>query len=119
MAGRTVNKHTRVYVGGYDLSGYASSIGPLQTQFEAAGITCFTDAVKGIMPNQPMLSPGTLQGVFDNTATTGLHTLHAASAGSAAVHSGFFLLLSGGLSQMSSALVLLLLLRSKFLSSLR
>jgi hypothetical protein len=33
------------------------------------------DTVKGYMRNHPQVSPGTLNAVFDNTATTGLHAL--------------------------------------------
>lgn len=75
MAGRTVRKHTRVYVGGYDFSGYANNIGPLVWEFDTPGLTCFTDAVQGGLPDVVRLSPGLLTGVFDDTATSGLHTV--------------------------------------------
>src|SRR5574343_497910 len=75
MAGRTVAKHTRIYVDGYDLSGYSRSIGPLEWTFDEADQTCIPDAVKGYLPNQATFGVGTLNGVFDNTAPTGLHVL--------------------------------------------
>lgn len=80
--GRTVSKHTRVYVDGYDLSGYTRSIGPLLEQYDAVGEAALTDAVKGYLPNQATHGVGTLNGIFDNTATSGLHALHTAGAGS-------------------------------------
>lgn len=80
--GRTVSKHTRVYVDGYDLSGYTRSIGPLVENYDAVGEAALTDAVKGYLPNHVELGVGTLNGIFDNTATSGLHALHTAGAGS-------------------------------------
>lgn len=73
MAGRTVAKHTRVYVDGYDLSGMTRQVGPLTWTIEEADQTCLTDAVKGVLPNQSEIGIGSINGVFDNTATTGLH----------------------------------------------
>jgi len=76
MAGRTLNKYARVYVDGYDLSGYSRSISPLTYEFDPAELTVpMSDGVKGYLPNQPTISPGTLNGVFDNTATSGLHVV--------------------------------------------
>lgn len=80
--GRTIIKHTRIYVGGYDLSGYSRSIGPLAWSFDETDLTTITDAVKGILPGHAMFGVGTQNGVMDNTATSGLHTLMAAGAGS-------------------------------------
>ena len=71
--GRTVNKFIRVYGNGYDLSGYARSIGPLAWVYDEAEYTCLSDEVKGALPNKASISAGTLNGVFDTTATTGLH----------------------------------------------
>lgn len=76
MAGRTVNRWVRVYIDGYDMSGYSRTIGPLQTEFEEADLTAqMGDAVRGYLPNLCMMSPGTLNAIFDNTATTGLHVV--------------------------------------------
>jgi hypothetical protein len=50
MAGRTVLKHTRVYIGGIDVSGYTRSFGPLAWEFSEVDLTTITDAVKGALP---------------------------------------------------------------------
>ena len=76
MAGRTLPRWTRVYVGGYDLSGYSREIGPLITQFDTTDEAAMDDAVKGGLPAHVKLGIGTLNGFFDNTATSGLHDLH-------------------------------------------
>jgi len=71
--GRTVSKYARVYMDGYDLSGYTRSIGPLDITFdEESGVT-YGDPVTGAYAGHGMVSPGPLNGVFDNTATIGLH----------------------------------------------
>ena len=76
MAGRTLPKFTRVYIDGYDMSGYARSIGPLDWAFEEVDLTAqMGDDAKGYLPGQPTISPGTLNVVFDNTATTGAHAV--------------------------------------------
>ena len=82
MAGRTVSKYIRVYYDGYDVSGYASKIGPLQWEFNPADLTTFSDAVHGYLAELCMINVGTLNGNFDNTATSGLHALASAGAGS-------------------------------------
>src|SRR5262245_49774619 len=73
MAGRTVSKHLRTYIDGYDLSSYFSKAGPLQHGFSQAKVFNFADGVEGALPNHAAISPGQLQGVLDNTATSGLH----------------------------------------------
>lgn len=76
ILGRTVPRWVRVYMDGYDVSGYSRTIGPLKHEYEEADLTVqMSDAVMGVMPNLPSISPGTLNGVFDNTATSGLHAL--------------------------------------------
>jgi hypothetical protein len=80
--GRTKHKWWRVYVNGYDLSGYSRNIGPLDLTYDEADLTAdMGDTVKGYLRNHPQVSPGTLNAVFDNTATTGLHALAQPSAG--------------------------------------
>ena len=81
--GRTLPKWWRVYANGYDLSGYTRTIGPLSVEYDAADVTAYMgDTVKGYLPNTAHISPGTLNAVFDNTATTGLYALTQATAGS-------------------------------------
>lgn len=78
MAGRTVAKHTRVYIDGYDLSGAARDIGPLSVSFDEAELTAMSDAVKGYLPNNAMVSAGTLNAIFDTTANSSHDRLQAA-----------------------------------------
>jgi hypothetical protein len=77
--GRTVSKHTRVYADGYDLSGYTRSIGPLAVEFDEAKLVAMTDGVQGVLPDSGKVSLGTLNGIFDDTATTGLHIVARAA----------------------------------------
>lgn len=81
--GRTVPKFVRCYVDGYDMSGYSRTIGPLKWEYEEADLTVqMSDAMMGFMSNLPSISPGILNGVFDNTATSGLHVIGSAVAAS-------------------------------------
>ena len=80
MTGRTVSKHTRFYMDGYDLSGDVRSVGPLTWELEVSAETALTDGVKNVLPNHATISPGTLDAFLDNTATTGLHVI-ASGAG--------------------------------------
>lgn len=74
MTGRTVKRWTRVYADGYDFSRYVHSIGPLKQEFSAPLAAALTDEVKNGLISQGMLSIGTLNGFFDNTAN-GLHVI--------------------------------------------
>ena len=65
----------RIYANGYDLSGYSRSIGPLSWEYEQAEDRVLTSAVKGVLNDVASMTPGTLNGVFDNTATSGLHVV--------------------------------------------
>jgi hypothetical protein len=74
--GATVSKHWRKYIGGYDLSGYTSNIGPLTCTFEEGEFAPQNAELKGKWLGQvTAMSPGALNGIFDNTAATGLHAL--------------------------------------------
>lgn len=73
--GRTVARWARVYADGYDLSGYARSVGPLSQEYGAAIGAALADEIKGAMLGQGTLSIGALNGFFDNTATSGLHVI--------------------------------------------
>lgn len=72
---RSILKNTRFFADGYNLSGYTRSFGPLSVEFDTDEMATLTDAVKGTLLGQPTFSVGTLNGVFDNTATSGLHVL--------------------------------------------
>jgi len=80
--GRTVLKHWRAYVDGYDMSGYTRTFGPLEWTHDQNGgdMPALSDAVKGALPGQAHINAGTLSGIFDNTATSGLHVV-ASGAG--------------------------------------
>ncbi len=75
MAGRTTIKHARFYADGYDLSGYTRQFGPLTWAYDTAEEAALTDPVKGALPSTANLGVGTLNGFFDNTATSGLHVV--------------------------------------------
>lgn len=70
---RTVLKHTRIYVDGFDMSGYSRSIGPLVQTYDETDLTTILDGVKGVLPAHVMLGIGTLNGVMDNTLAVGMH----------------------------------------------
>lgn len=80
MPGRTTIKHTRFYADGYDLSGHTRSYGPLMWEYDTAEEAALTDAIKGALPSHVSHGVGQLNGFFDNTATSGLHTI-ASTAG--------------------------------------
>lgn len=71
--GRTVLKFTRTYLDGYDMSGHSRSFGPLACVFDEGMDDALTVDVKGVMPAFATISMGTLNGIFDNTATSGIH----------------------------------------------
>ena len=74
--GRTLNKWKRVYMDGYDMSGFGRSIGPLELKYDEADLTAhMSDTVKGYLRNHGHANCGNFNAVFDNTATTGIHAL--------------------------------------------
>lgn len=73
--GRTTLYNYRVYIDGYDMSGYSRNFGPLACTFEEGVDDAITLAVKSTLPGQASISMGTLNGLFDNTATSGLHVI--------------------------------------------
>jgi len=73
--GRTVNKYSRVYVDGYDMSCYSRSIGPLAWTFAEGIDDPLCQTLTGVWPGQATISPGTLNGIFDNTSDTGAHAI--------------------------------------------
>ena len=68
---RTHKKNWRVYVDGYDMSSHAMGIGPLAHLAEPVGETALADALNGFLPGVNTVEVGTLNTIFDNTATTG------------------------------------------------
>ena len=73
--GRTINKFSRVYIDGYDMSCYARSIGPLSCQFQEGIDDPLCQSLTGVWLGQATISPGTLNGIFDNTSDTGAHAI--------------------------------------------
>jgi len=71
---RTHKKNWRVYIAGYDMSGYGFNFGPLSCVFDEVGETAFSDGVHGKLCGHATISVGTFNGILDNTASTGLHT---------------------------------------------
>jgi hypothetical protein len=79
--GRTVgSKYTRVYIDGYDMSGYARSVGQLSWGFNQNEIITLADSVKGALPGQCSISIGGVNAVMDNTASSGLHAVLASAS---------------------------------------
>ena len=75
MAGRTVQKHIRFYMDGYELGAYSKSLGVAGWSFDESEQTAFGDAAKGYLPDISNITLGPLNGVFDSTATSGLHVV--------------------------------------------
>ena len=71
---RTTQKWARVYMSGYDMSGYSRSVGPLDWTYDEVPIVALSDAVKGYLPGWPEITPTALNGIFDHT-TSGLHDI--------------------------------------------
>lgn len=70
---RSLLKNSRVYIDGYDMSGHTRTFGPLACTFEEAVDDPINAALKGAWCGQATVNFGTLNGIFDNTATTGIH----------------------------------------------
>lgn len=80
--GRTLPKYWRTYIDGYDYSGFTRTIGPLELTYDEVDLTVTqSDTIKGYLPGHAQANVGTLNAVFDNTATTGLHALAATAGG--------------------------------------
>lgn len=79
MAGRTVSKFTRVYVDGYDMSGYSRSAPALQWGFSPSRWMAIDDDAMGALPGQASIGMGTYNGILDNTATSGMHAVLSSS----------------------------------------
>lgn len=62
--GRTLARWSRVYVDGYDMSGYVSSLGPLLYEYETNSMAMLSDEVLGALPSHPNLGIGALNAVL-------------------------------------------------------
>ena len=82
MAGRTLSKWERVYMDGYDLSGYGRSIGPLGIEYAVSDLTApMSDTVKGYLLGQPAITVGTFNGVMQSTTDSGIEISAIQTAG--------------------------------------
>jgi hypothetical protein len=82
--GRTLSAFERLYLDGYDMSGYAFSAGDVGVEYPEYGdpaTTPWADPVVGVLVGQPKVIFGPVNGVFDNTATSGIHVLANAAQG--------------------------------------
>lgn len=80
--GRSLVDYERLYIDGYDMSSYTVDPGERGIEYpEMGGAVCLADAIKGVIEGQPQVSFGPVNGVFDNTATSGLHVLANAAQG--------------------------------------
>lgn len=75
--GRTVAKWTRIYASGYPICNMTRTIEGLKWEYPEIDLTTMCDSANGYLPGIPGISTGTINGVMDNTATTGLHILAA------------------------------------------
>lgn len=75
--GRTVgSKFTRAYVDGYDLSGYARSVGELQWEYNQEEFAALDAEVVGAMNGQCTIAVGDINSVMASTTSTGKVTPH-------------------------------------------
>jgi hypothetical protein len=84
MPGRSLSDYERLYMDGYDLGAYVMDCGERGIEYTPAESLCQADIGKGVSVGRIMPSFGPVNGVFDNTASSGLHALSI--AGQAARH---------------------------------
>lgn len=77
--GRTHSKWLRFYMSGYELGTNARSLGTALWSYEEEELTAWQDTAKGYLPNHAVIGLGPFNGIFDNTATTGLHVIASAA----------------------------------------
>lgn len=77
--GRTLSKWTKIYAGGYDLTGYTRKVGRLPWEFAAPNISTLTDGADNFLLGRASVGPFQLNAILDNTATSGIHTLMSAN----------------------------------------
>jgi len=65
----------RAYADGYNISCDVTKFGPLVCQFGDDTVSTLCGEVKGTLCGKCVQTPGTLNGLMDSTATTGLHTV--------------------------------------------
>lgn len=70
MTGRTVKKHIKAYIDGYDLSGDVMSVGPLSVKHDAELIAGLDWDVKSGLPGRAEVTIGTVNTILHTKATT-------------------------------------------------
>jgi hypothetical protein len=73
--GRTTLNNYRIFVDGYDMSGYSRSFGPLSVTFDEGVDDAVSLSVKQTLLGNATVGMGTLNGLFDNTAASGIHVV--------------------------------------------
>ena len=75
--GRTVAKYARIYVGKIQadpglypaaLCGFTRSLGPIKVSFDEIDATGMCDSIKGYLPGQASINPGTINVILDPAA---------------------------------------------------
>jgi hypothetical protein len=79
--GRSLTTFERVYIDGFDMSGYVNSTGEQGIEYPEAVMDCLSDAVTGVLVGKPKISFGPFVTVLDNTPTSGVHVLATAAQG--------------------------------------
>lgn len=72
---RVVSKDLRCYIDGYDLSSYITNIGGLNWDYGFTQIAGLSEEIKGGLPGQASTGIEAINGMFDSTATSGLHAV--------------------------------------------
>jgi hypothetical protein len=81
LTGRTLPAFQRIYIAGYDMSGYANDSGEQGIVYPETALPTFADAVTGYLLGKPKINFGPLVAVLDNTATSGFHVIETAGQG--------------------------------------
>jgi hypothetical protein len=79
--GRTTLNHSRVYVDGYDMSGYSRDWTQLACTYAEGVDDAINKTVKATVLGQASVTMGPLNGLFDNTAASGIHTVMPGKTG--------------------------------------
>lgn len=75
MAGRTVAKYTRVYIAGFDMSGFTRTLGSLDWEFEERTDSAISDEAKNTILGQPTIGISAFNTMLDNAAAVGAHAV--------------------------------------------
>lgn len=79
--GRSVPDFEQLYIDGYPMTCYTMSIDERGVEYPEYNNYTLCDNIKGALLGKPTVIFGPVNGVFDNTATTGIHVLANAAQG--------------------------------------